>query len=227
MLLTVDVWEAVGALGSIVAAAVAAWAALQSRVSATEANEAAKAMTAIERDRRHAEMTPHFKVQYRPSRTGSGRADLAVTLLGPVGLDHLDSLTLVIRDDYYRNRERELRAAPMPEEIESEVWGPLKIWTLAPFSGIRVEEVGRTATRRRVPVGDELSFSLERTSPPAGLEDVWLLLNGTVFRSALAAHHEVYGSWRLPWEFDVDNLADSVTTFYLPDDQHTRNRDTM
>lgn len=54
-------WAAVGALGTVAAAGIAAWAARQSKESAAEANAAADSLAAIERGRRHDEVSPEFE----------------------------------------------------------------------------------------------------------------------------------------------------------------------
>src|SRR5439155_18864018 len=63
-------WAAVGAVGSIAAAALAALAAYQSRSSAQESNRAATTLATIERDRRHAELCPRFRVSAEPLGPG-------------------------------------------------------------------------------------------------------------------------------------------------------------
>jgi hypothetical protein len=58
------IWSALGALGTVAATGVAAWAAYQSRSSAQQANMAATTLAVIERDRRHAELTPRFELAF-------------------------------------------------------------------------------------------------------------------------------------------------------------------
>jgi hypothetical protein len=95
------IWSAVGALGTVAATAVAAWAARQSRSSAQQANVAAKTLAAIERDRRHAELTPRFELTFSWV-PGEPRTDLQVflRLIGPADVDHVDSLSLISRAVY-------------------------------------------------------------------------------------------------------------------------------
>jgi hypothetical protein len=50
----------------------------------------------IERDRRHSELTPRFWVRVEPWGAGTDVKRLRVMLVGPPGLDHLDSLTVRI-----------------------------------------------------------------------------------------------------------------------------------
>lgn len=77
------IWSAVGALGTVAAAGIAAWAARQSRSSAQQANTAAGTLAAIERDRRHSELTPRFRVTVKSWNGGSEHLRLCVMLLGP------------------------------------------------------------------------------------------------------------------------------------------------
>jgi hypothetical protein len=92
------IWSAVGALGTVVATGVAAWAAYQSRSSAQQANLAATTLATIERDRRHAELTPRFELTFS-WLPGDPRTDLQVVLrlIGPADVDHVDSLSLTSR----------------------------------------------------------------------------------------------------------------------------------
>src|SRR5438105_7874572 len=98
-----DAWAAVAALGSVVAAGVAAWAAYQSRSSAQEANRAANTLAHIERDRRHAELCPRFRVSSGPLGLANypGVFRLRLLLVGPTALGQLDRLTVTIRDDFH------------------------------------------------------------------------------------------------------------------------------
>lgn len=85
----VTAWSAVGALATVAAAGVAAWAARQSRNSAKEANMAAGSLAAIERDRRHEELTPVFELKF--AETGPDSANLQVKLTGG-RLERLDQV---------------------------------------------------------------------------------------------------------------------------------------
>ncbi len=92
------IWSAVAALGTVAATGVAAWAAYQSRSSAQQANMAATTLAAIERDRRHTELTPRFELAFS-WLPGEPRTDLQVLLrlIGPAEVDHVDSLSLTSR----------------------------------------------------------------------------------------------------------------------------------
>jgi hypothetical protein len=92
------IWSAIGALGTVAATGVAAWAAYQSRSSAQQANMAATTLAAIERDRRHAELTPRFELAFSWV-PGEPQTDLQVLLrlIGPADVDHVDGLSFTSR----------------------------------------------------------------------------------------------------------------------------------
>jgi hypothetical protein len=77
-------------------------------------------MTAIERHRWHADLTPQFELTCRV--TSSERAELRVALLGPAGLDRLDRATVHIRDDI-PGRAPAMPGEPTAEEIARQIWG--------------------------------------------------------------------------------------------------------
>src|SRR5258708_11768385 len=123
------IWTAVAALGTVVAAGVAAWAARQSRNSASEANAAAKSLAAIERDRRHEELTPEFEVAF--TRQSGDRASIKVTLSGG-RLEYLDEVTVTILDESGKEHwGARLPADVTQEEAEEFVWGPWEFLTAA------------------------------------------------------------------------------------------------
>jgi hypothetical protein len=129
-------WSAVGALATVATAAVAAAAARQSRQSTTEANaaatsasEAAETLAAIERDRRHEELTPVFEVLGR--RESKDRAELRVELTGG-RLESLDEVTVTILDESDREHwGSRLPADVTQDEAEAFVWGAWEFLTAA------------------------------------------------------------------------------------------------
>jgi hypothetical protein len=203
------VWSAVGALGTVAAAGIAAWAARQSRSSAHQANLAAGALAAIERDRRQAELTPIFRVRVEPWGAGSDAMRLRVMLAGPPGLDHLDSLTVKIRDDHFRRGEGTLLAGgPRREEIKDHIWGPYRFRPSTGPDEARADSTGRvTAYEASLPVGEELPFYLDQTRPGSWMgnmsQEDWQRQRGTVIRLAIDATHNEHGTWTLPYEIDL------------------------
>lgn len=154
-------WTAVAALGTFAAAGVAAIAARQSLNSAKEANAAAGSLAAIERDRRHDELTPVFDLQF--TTAGGDKAVLKVMLSGG-RLESLDEVTLTILDD------QDHWAAGLPDgvtqdEAEAFVWGPYEfdISAFAPFVSNRQS---RPRPYSRLSAKDWELLPLTRTGPP-------------------------------------------------------------
>ncbi len=105
------------------AATAAAVAALGSWKAATKANETAATIAAIERDRRHTELTPEFGITFEVRSTAPGSADMHIMLTG--GIDRLDAVTVTILDDAVQDRwSGGLPAGVTQEEAEAFVWGP-------------------------------------------------------------------------------------------------------
>jgi hypothetical protein len=208
-----DAWEAVGALGSFAAAVVAALAAYQSRSSAREANAAATTMAEIERERRHGELCPRFRVSCDPVAPGPNTRRLHVMLLGPPGLDHLDSLTVTIRDDQFTRGEGPLHAgSPTRDEIKQHIWGPFQFTPSTGPDEARSDRTGRvTPYTAKLPVGEELVYQLQPTTAPPWAEHMtsenWKQQHPPVIRLSLEAHHATYGSWTVPCEIDVGDEA--------------------
>lgn len=106
----------VAAVASVVAAA-AAWAAT------SRAADTAEALAAIEHDRWHVELTPQLEVKvHRVAQTE--RATLTVKLTGPPGLEHLDAVTVLIRDDDV-DRTPRTAGPPTAADVAAHIWGSL------------------------------------------------------------------------------------------------------
>lgn len=202
-----SVWIAVGSLGSLGAAAVAAVAAWQSKVAANEANSAAQAMVKIERERRHSELQPRFRLTLEELNQGPDVLLLCLTLIGPSGLDQLDRLTLVIRDDHHgrsANITQQIGTVTAAD-IEKQVWGPYRFSPGVGPGAARADETGRTTVcSETLPVGEGLPFQLQRTSaPPWDTGNTWKERNGTVVRVSLQAAHNTHGTWTIPCEINA------------------------
>ena len=139
------------AVGLVTAvAAVGAWRAARS------SSQASAAMTAIERRRWHADLTPQFEVR---CRVMSGeRAKLGVALVGPAALDRLDQVTVRIRDDV-PGRAPVTPSGPTAEEIARQVWGPYRF-----VPGVDgADQPGRSVAPFGLLLGDWRPLALERT----------------------------------------------------------------
>ncbi len=87
---------------AIVSAAICAASVLYARRSAVAANTSAgsAAITArLDTDRRHAELTPRFRITCGPENPGVDTTFMSIYLAGPPELERLDKLTVVIRAD--------------------------------------------------------------------------------------------------------------------------------
>jgi hypothetical protein len=115
---------AIAVLG-LLATIAAAVATVGSWRTAGKANQTADKVAAIERQRRHSELTPQFQVTCTERKTAPGSAAMHVTLTGPAGLDHLDEVTISILDETGQDHwGHGLPQGVTSEEAELFVWGP-------------------------------------------------------------------------------------------------------
>jgi hypothetical protein len=166
-------------------------------------------------------LTPRFRVTIHPWGQGTDTMKVRVMLLGPAGLDHLDAVTVRIRDDHFRRGEGLLLAGgPTREQVKDHIWGS---YMFTPGTGpdeARADPTGRvTAYEAKLPVGEELPFQLDPSRPGswmAGMsQEDWQRQRGTVIRLAIDAVHAQHGKWTLPCEVDIgDNRKGQVT---IPD----------
>ncbi|TXS19588.1 hypothetical protein EAO71_33795 [Streptomyces sp. ms191] len=148
----------IAAVASVIAA-VAAWKAT------SRASDTAEAMAAIERNRWHAELTPQLEVTvHRPSP--GRRATFKIRLIGPVGLELLDAVTIRIKDD---GVDRTPLTAPPPtaEDVAAQIWGPLCF-----TPGIDdVAAPGRSTPLFRLEKGDFKVLDMTNTQAPFWWDD--------------------------------------------------------
>lgn len=166
----------------------------------------------IEYERRHAELTPRFRVTVDDG--GSGSEELLVLrmkLMGPAGLDHVDSLTVRIRDDNYRRWTGGLPIGATEEQVAKCIWGPYR---LIPHGTVddnpHVDEVGRFGEYNiGLPVGEEVALPLEPTLSPPWLhrsQEDWQRYWRTpgrferTIRVAIEARLAKRDVWNLPYE---------------------------
>lgn len=192
------------------ATGIAAIAATQSHKSAGQANETAGALANIERDRRQSELTPRFRVRVEPWTAGDDQdLRLRVMLTGPPALDHIDGLTVKIRDDHFRRGEGTLTAGgPTREKIKEQIWGPYRFRPGTGPDEARADDTGRvTVYDAELPIGEELPYFLERTRSPSWAtsmtQEQWNERRGPVIRLGLEAWHSQHGRWTLPCEIDL------------------------
>jgi hypothetical protein len=192
--LTISILTAAASLAAAIGA-LGAWAA------ARRSNNSAATVADIERDRRHAEITPQFR--YTGRETTGERAELALTLDGPVDLDRLDSIEVSIRDDRHDRQGSRNGVGPTDEEVAEIVWGPYRL-----TPGVDgADQLGRTLEPFALRRGDGTRLSLSRSLPPAwstgGTTEWRREWAGTPVRLVLICRRDGYQPWTVPLEVDV------------------------
>ena len=115
--------DLVHALGEVAAPIAAAAAAIGSWWAATRSNQTTRGLAAIERDRRHDELTPDFEVTCTTWDGSPDQAFLSVTLL-PGKLERLDAVTITILDEAGQLHWGRGPLPVTPEQAAAFVWGP-------------------------------------------------------------------------------------------------------
>lgn len=192
----------------------------RSAVASERSAVASEARAALEGQRRHAEMTPRFRITVAPANPGSDSLRLGVFLVGPPELDRLDSLTVTIRDDHpWRAQGSPLAGGPSTEEVAAQIWGPYRFM---PGTGPGADSTkgipgadptGRVTPTRGMPVGEALPFFLEPTRPPqwsAQPLENWRHERGPAIRLQLECRRDGWEPWTLTCEFDTSAPAGTV-----------------
>jgi hypothetical protein len=193
-------------------------AAAERSATAAEGSAAAAASTAaLDRERRHAELTPRFLVSLGQANPGVETKRLYVYLIGPPELERLDELTVTIRDDHpWRGQGRQLAGGPTPEQVARQIWGPYRF---TPGTGPGADAVrgipgadptGRITPTRGMPVGEGLQFSLEPTLPPPWSQqppEDWRRERGPVVRLQLECRRDGWDPWTLVGEVSTGAAA--------------------
>lgn len=184
----------IGTIATLTAAvaAVGAWRA------ASRSDKAATALTAIEQDRRHGELTPQLRFQFKDP--GNGQPLLRVYLDGPASLNYLDRIDLTIRDDMPGRAQFPQIGALTPEQIERQIWGPYRFTPHVDGAS----QDGRTMAPFDLPVGESRPFALEPTLAPPWSNDQgnWWRnkYKDTPLRLTLECHKDGHEPWLLKFE---------------------------
>lgn len=202
---------------SLASAGFAGSSVVYARRSARSSESAAQsaAITAgHDSDRRHTELTPRFRLTLQPANPGITTLKLLIYLLGPAELERLDALTVSIRDDHpWRGEGTPSAAGPAPEQVKRQVWGR---WMFRSGTGPGADrtrgvpgadETGRTTPTGGMPVGEELPFFLDPTSPPSWSHQdlqAWQEQMGPYLRLRLECVREGQKPWMLTAEIMVD-----------------------
>jgi hypothetical protein len=144
--------EVIGALAGI-GAATAAWYAWR----------AANSLLNVEKLRHYTDCTPEFDV--RLERLGYGDTEqfsLWVELVGPPGVDHFDSVTITVRNDW-RDRMTSRSGDLASERIAAQVWAPIQF--LPSVDG--ADAAGRAVEAFRLQMGEMTRRLMRRTWKPA------------------------------------------------------------
>ncbi|MHB8290389.1 MAG: hypothetical protein ACYDEY_14390 [Acidimicrobiales bacterium] len=208
---------------SIVSAVVAVasmWDSHRSARSAARSASAAETTAALDQQRRHAEITPHFRVTCQRGNAEVDRLDLRLFLIGPPELERLDTLVVVVRDDHpWRNTATQLAGGPTAEAVAKQIWGPYRFVPgvgpgADPVRGIPGADLtGRTTPTGGMPVGEELRFALEPTQPPPWSHQTqrdWQRELGTKLRLKLECGRIGWEPWPLTCEIDTVDHSNSV-----------------
>ena len=208
--LVVAIVSALGTIGAV-------WYARRSDRSAAKSAAAAATTAALDLQRRHAELTPRFRITCESSNPGSPTLRLSVFLSGPPYLERLDALTVTIRDDHpWRGQGTPLAGGPTPEQVASQIWGPYRF---IPGTGPGADPVravpgadptGRTTPTSGLPVGEELPFFLEPTQPPSWSQQPpgnWRRERGTLVRLRLECRRDGWDPWVVTSEVDPEGQS--------------------
>lgn len=192
-----------GDIATFSTAALSAVAAAGAWRAAHRSAKTAKTVARIEQDRWHAELLPKFQISIE--RGEADRATLSVRLVGPLPLCHLDEIRMEIVQSDDMSRIARLPGSPSQEELDAQVWGPLRFTHGADGADIN----GKTVDPFNLEVGTGRPFSIERTRPPhwqqgndrdARWRDQWL---NTPMRLVLTCRRAGFTNWVVPCEVEV------------------------
>ncbi|WP_432198882.1 hypothetical protein [Streptomyces sp. bgisy027] len=192
-----------GEIATFSTAALSAVATAGAWLAARRSAKTAETLARIEQDRWHAERLPQFRVAIE--RGEGDRATLSVRLVGPVPLRHLDEIRIEIAPSDDMSRVARLPGGPTQEELDGQVWGPLRFTHGADGADVN----GKSVAPFALEVGKGRPFSIERTRPPhwqegndrdARWRDQWL---NEPMRLVLTCRREGFKPWTAPCDVEV------------------------
>lgn len=195
--------SAVAALGSWKAAHRANKTSAQAHQTGERAFQTAEAVARIEKDRWHADLLPQFHITIEGIE--GDRATLNVHLVGPLPLHQLDEVEIEVVASDDMSRIVTLAGGPSQEEVDAQVWGPLRFVPNANEADVNGQRIPSFLLR----VGAGHPFALERTRPPRWQEgndrqqrwrDQWL---NKPMRLILTCRRDGFEPWRVPYEVEV------------------------
>jgi hypothetical protein len=193
-------WTDIGTVSTAGLSAIATWGAW---MAARRSAKTARTVARIEQDRWHAELLPQFRISIE--RAEGDRATLSVRLVGPLPLCHLDEIRIEIVQSDDMARLASLPGGPSQENLDGQVWGPLRFTHGADGADVN----GKTVAPFSLEVGKGRPFSIERTRPPAWQtgpdanshwREQWL---NTPMRLVLTCRQEGFKLWTVPFEVEV------------------------
>ncbi|REF00311.1 hypothetical protein [Thermomonospora umbrina] len=192
--------------------AVAAWGAW---LAAKRATSASMAMTGIEIERRHGELTPEFRITLEADRYGTPRrANLRVDLIGPPGLDHLDEVTIRILNEAERDHWGQgLPPDVTMDEAELFVWGPWEFVSTASEQVVNNRET-RPQSFSRVEGDNWALLALRPTQPGHWMSttpEQWREEQQATIRVSITGSREPFDPWHLLYEIPADGLSGPQT----------------
>ena len=184
------------------------------------AADAAATAINIEKDRRHAEMRPRFKVTCEAPSPGTETRRLLVELAAPGELEKLDELTITIRDDSHFRLKPAVVSGQSPDSVPDQVWGPLHF---VPGTGpgvttrvgaIGADRAGRSTTCDGMPVGEMHIFAVEETPPPTSCSrEQWRAQVGATLRLRIEGRKSDWIPWIAVGEinFSSNDVSADIT----------------
>jgi hypothetical protein len=189
-----------------VVAAVAAVAGVGSWRASAKANKTGGGLAAIERGRRHDEVTPEFEITCRERGMSGDSADMRVSLKRGK-LEGLEEVTITILDEMGREHGSGLPHR-FTEEAEAFVWGPWEFNT-----GASAQVISNRTTRARpyshVTGKNWDLLSMARTRPASWMtgtsQDDWRRqTEDQPIRLLITCRREGYEPWLVPYEIMVE-----------------------
>ena len=190
-----------------VVAAVAAVAGVGSWRASAKANQTGGGLAAIERGRRHDEVTPEFEITCRERGTSGDSADMRVSLKRGK-LEDLDEVTITILDESGRDHWGRGLPDRFTKETEAFVWGPWEFNT-----GASAQVVSNRTTRARpyshVTGRNWDLLSMTRTRPGSWMtgtsqEDWRKQTADQPIRLLVTCRRGGYEPWLVPYEITVE-----------------------
>lgn len=167
------------------------------------ARKLAKEAGSIELDRRHTELEPKFKMEFRG---GSNHQSPGVTqfyrmkleLIGPTALQELDKISIEIRDS--KRKPPELQNFKNRSVMEKQLWSPYRF-----TPGVdEAPSDGRTVVYRPFSVHESAEFQLEDNPVPPGTSPDWWesSISSSEFKVWVICEKKDFRNWKIPLQLN-------------------------